>query len=45
MSAALNSPHARDIASLLHGMTNPLRLEREGPLILAAGRGVYFRDL
>ena len=34
MSAVLNSPHARDIASLLHGMTNPLRLEREGPLIL-----------
>ena len=30
MSAVLNSPHARDIASLLHGMTNPLRLEREG---------------
>ena len=45
MSAVLNSPHARDIASLLHGMTNPLRLEREGPLILEEGDGVYVRDL
>ena len=45
MSAVLNSPHARDIASLLHGMTNPLRLEREGPLILEEGHGVYVRDL
>ena len=43
MSAVLNSPHARDIASLLHGMTNPLRLEREGPLILEEGHGVYVR--
>ena len=45
MSAVLNSPHARDIASLLHGMTNPLRLEREGPLILDEGYGVYVKDL
>ena len=45
MSAVVNSPHARDIASLLHGMTNPLRLEREGPLILEEGDGVYVRDL
>ena len=45
MSAVLNSPHARDIASLLHGMTNPLRLERDGPLILDEGYGVYVKDL
>ena len=45
MSAVLNSPHARDIASLLHGMTNPIRLEREGPLILDKGHGVYVTDI
>ena len=45
MSAVLNSPHARDIASLLHGMTNPIRLEREGPLILDEGHGVYVTDI
>ena len=45
MSAVLNSPHARDIASLLHGMTNPVRLEREGPLILDEGHGVYVTDI
>ena len=45
MSAVLNSPHARDIASLLHGMTNPVRLERDGPLILDEGYGVYVKDL
>ena len=45
MSAVLNSPHARDIASLLHGMTNPIRLERDGPLILDEGHGVFVKDL
>ena len=45
MSAVLNSPHARDIASLLHGMTNPIRLEREGPLILDEGHGVFVTDI
>ena len=45
MSAVLNSPHSRDIASLLHGMTNPIRLEKEGPLILEEGNGVYVRDI
>ena len=45
MSAVPNSPHARDIASLLHGMTNPIRLERDGPLILDEGHGVYVKDI
>ena len=45
MSAVLNSPHARDIASLLHGMTDPVRHERDGPLILDEGYGIYVKDL
>ena len=50
MSAVLNpplpnSPHARDVASLMHGMTNLVRHEQEGPLILDEGYGVYVKDL
>ena len=50
MSAVLtppqaNSPHARDIASLMHGMTNLVRHEQDGPMILDEGYGVYVRDL
>ena len=45
MAAVLNSPHARDIASLMHGMTNLVRHEREGPLILDEGHGVYVKDI
>ena len=50
MSAVLNaplpnSPHARDVASLMHGMTNLVRHEKEGPLILEEGYGVYVKDL
>ena len=50
MSAVLtppqaNSPHARDIASLMHGMTNLVRHEQDGPMILDEGHGVYVRDL
>ena len=45
MSAVPNSPHARDIASLLHPMTNPGQHEKDGPLILEEGRGVYVKDL
>ena len=45
MSAVPNSPHARDIASLMHGMTNLVRHEQEGPLIVDEGHGVYVKDL
>ena len=50
MSAVLtppqaNSPHARDVASLMHGMTNLVRHEQDGPMILDEGHGVYVRDL
>ena len=45
MAAVLNSPHARDVASLMHGMTNLVRHEREGPLILDEGHGVYVKDI
>lgn len=45
MAAVPNSPHARDIASLLHPMTNPGKHEKDGPLILEEGKGVYVRDL
>ena len=45
MSVVLNSPHARDIASIMHGMTNLVRHEKEGPLILDEGYGVYVKDL
>ena len=40
-----NSPHARDVASLLHPMTNPGQHEKEGPLILEEGKGIYVKDL
>lgn len=40
-----NSPHARDIASVLHPMTNPGKHEQEGPLILEEGKGIYVKDL
>lgn len=45
MSTVMNSPHARDVASVLHPMTNPGRHEAEGPLILDKGQGVYVWDL
>lgn len=39
-----NSPHARDIAHVLHPQTNA-RLHREiGPTIMARGEGVYIYD-
>ena len=45
MSAVINSPHARDVASILHPMTNPGKHEKDGPLILDEGNGVYVKDL
>ena len=44
MSAVVNSPHARDIKSILHPMSNPKKHEQDGPLILEEGRGVYVKD-
>ena len=40
-----NSPHARDIASLMHPHTNPGQHEQVGPLILEEGQGIYVKDL
>ena len=45
MSTVMNSPHARDVASVLHPMTNPGKHEQDGPLILDKGEGVYVWDL
>ena len=45
MSSVMNSPHARDVASLLHPMTSPGKHEKDGPLILDKGQGVYVWDL
>ena len=44
MPIAPASPHARDIDSFLHPMTNILQMEEEGPLILEEGQGCYVRD-
>ncbi len=40
-----DSPHAKDIESLLHPMSNIIQLEEEGPLILEEGQGVFVRDI
>ena len=45
MAVVLNSPHARDIASVIHPYTNLVKHEKEGPLIIEEGRGVFVRDL
>jgi 4-aminobutyrate--pyruvate transaminase len=39
-----NSLAARDIAYHLHGYTNAVRLEQEGPLVLTEGKGIYVQD-
>ncbi len=44
MSAVVNSPHARDARSILHGMTNPKKHEEDGPLILEEGKGIFVKD-
>ncbi len=43
--ATANSPHSRDIASIMHGMTNLVRHEQEGPLILDEGHGIFVKDI
>ena len=45
MVAVLNSPHARDVASVIHPFTNLVKHEQEGPLILEEGKGIFVRDL
>ena len=45
MTTIPNSPHARDIAALLHPQTNTGEHEQVGPLILDEGKGIYVKDL
>jgi 4-aminobutyrate--pyruvate transaminase len=44
MSARLNSAQARDIAHYLHPYTNLSVHEKEGPLVITRGEGVYVYD-
>ena len=44
MSARLNSAQARDIAHYLHPYTNLSVHEKEGPLVITRGEGVYVWD-
>ncbi len=44
MSVRPNSPEARDIASHLHSYTDARKLEKEGPLIITGGKGIYVTD-
>jgi len=39
-----NSPHARDIASVLHPQTNARRHEESGPTIMTGADGIFVRD-
>jgi len=39
-----NSPAARDIASVVHPYTNLRTHEKEGPLVIERGKGVYVYD-
>ena len=45
MAVVVNSPHARDIASVVHPYTNLVKHEEVGPLIIEEGNGVFVRDL
>jgi 4-aminobutyrate--pyruvate transaminase len=45
MSIVPNSPYARDVQSVIHGMTNLALHEKQGPLILDEGEGVWVRDI
>ena len=44
MAAVPNSPHARDIASIIHPYTNLVVHEEKGPVILEEGKGIYVKD-
>ena len=41
----IESPAARDIASVLHGQVDLVKHEATGPLIIEHGNGVYVRDI
>jgi 4-aminobutyrate--pyruvate transaminase len=43
-SVAPNSQQARDISYLFHPYTDARRFEREGPLVIARGQGIYVFD-
>ncbi len=45
MAVIPNSPHARDIASVMHPYTNYVKHEEQGPLIIEKGDGIYVEDL
>jgi len=45
MTIAPNSPHARDIAYVLHPYTNAALHETKGPRIIEKGEGIYVTDL
>ncbi len=45
MNVIPNSPHARDIASLIHPFSNLVAHENVGPLIIEKGNGVHVEDL
>ncbi len=42
---AKNSPEARDLAHHLHSYTHLPTLERDGPLVLERGDGIYVHDI
>jgi 4-aminobutyrate--pyruvate transaminase len=44
MSARLNSVQARDVAYYLHPYTNLSTHEKEGPLVITRGEGIYVYD-
>ena len=44
MSARVNSAHARDVAHYLHPYTNLAVHEKEGPLVITRGEGIYVFD-
>ena len=44
MSARLNSVQARDVAHYLHPYTNLSVHEKEGPLVITRGEGIYVYD-
>ena len=44
MTVLPNSPHARDVATVIHPYTNLAKHEEQGPLIIEKGEGVYVED-
>ncbi|MEP9380534.1 aspartate aminotransferase family protein [Aquabacter sp. CN5-332] len=44
MNVNVNSPQARDIASILHPYTNAAVHAKDGPMVIARGEGIYVID-